>query len=170
LTCGHVSSRQAVIASSSRSRARRSGFCGLQPRSRSTYQTWPGWYLTPKWVSITRATRSRVHKSVAKPATSGPCRKSATSASFCSGESAAGRPGWRLAFSASSPPSFRASFHRSTDVGVTPTSRATSRTPLPCWSKVPPIIRRASNASALPFGLIGLIIHQQESLWKCEAH
>jgi len=136
------------------SMARRSGFCGLQSSSRRMCQTRPGWYLTPKRASITLATRVSVHRSVANPAACGPCRRISSSATFCSAVNREGRPGWGLARNASGPPSLRAPFHRHTDEGEAPTRRAISRTPLPSWSKLPPIRRRTSNDPALPFGLI----------------
>jgi len=41
--CGYLCRRQRSIASSSRSRARRSGFCELHPQPRKIFHTWAGW-------------------------------------------------------------------------------------------------------------------------------
>jgi hypothetical protein len=43
LRAGQVSPRQRAMAASSRWRARRAGFCGLQPMALSSRPTWTGW-------------------------------------------------------------------------------------------------------------------------------
>ena len=153
LTFAHPSLRHVAIAFSSRSRARRSGFWQLHPMSRRMYQTWPGLYFTPNSRSITCATRASVHNSVGKPAARAPFKSTRSNSFFCSAVNGAGRPGWGFAWRASIPTcSFR--FHPETVEGAAPTKRATSRTPFPCRSIRPAIRRRASNASALPLGLM----------------
>ena len=156
LTSGHRSSHQRATASSSRSRARRSGFWQLHPIRRRIRQTCDGWYLTPNVRLITSATRASVQSSVGKPAARAPLRRMLSNSWSWSAVNRAGRPGWGLARRASIPPSSSFRFHPDTADGAAPTKRATSRTPLPCNSRLAAIRRRSSNASALPFGLIGL--------------
>src|SRR6185503_14731513 len=59
LMAGHVSARPRAIASSSRWRARRMGFCGLRQRALRRRPTWAGWYTTPHATRITSTTRFR---------------------------------------------------------------------------------------------------------------
>jgi hypothetical protein len=68
------------------------------------------------------------------------------------------RPGCGPARRASTPPAPRACLQRETVTGVTPTSLATPRTPLPSCNKLAPIIRRIPSASAPPFVLMAQII------------
>jgi len=156
-TLVHSSVRQSAIASSSRSRTRRSGFWGLHPILLRMYHAYPGWYVTPNSRAITWATRFRVHKSVGKTAALAPFNRMPSNSFFCSAVSLGERPGWGLARKASSPPCFSRCFQRETEEGETPIKRLTSRTPLPSSNSRQPIMRRISNASALPLGLIAHI-------------
>jgi hypothetical protein len=60
------------IAASSRSRARRSGFWGLQPSLRSTRPIWSTWYRTPNSRRTMAGTRGHVQSGVVNPAASAP--------------------------------------------------------------------------------------------------
>jgi hypothetical protein len=75
LTAGQRLLSQSSMASSSRCRARRIGFCWLQPQARRIRLTWAGWYCTPNSALMTQATRSQVHTSPRKPTTSAPSRR-----------------------------------------------------------------------------------------------
>jgi len=81
-------------ASSSRSRARRSGFWGLHLILLRMYHTYPGWYVTPNSRAITWATRFRVHKSVGKTAALASFNRMPSNSFFCSAVSLGERPGW----------------------------------------------------------------------------
>src|SRR3954471_6421760 len=72
LIAGHFSSRQAAMACSLRWVARSTGFCTLQPISRSSRPTWSGWYATPNVRLMTVATRARVQISPRNPQASAP--------------------------------------------------------------------------------------------------
>ena len=72
-------------ASASCSRATRRSFWGVYPRSCKMRPRWSGWYETRNCLRTTLATRAQVHKSVLKPAATGPAFSMATSACFWSG-------------------------------------------------------------------------------------
>ena len=101
-------------ASSSRSRACRSGFWGLHLIPLRMYHTYPGWYVIPNSRAITWATRFGVHKSVGKTATLASFNRMPSNSFFCSAVSLGERPGWGLARKASSPPCFSCCFLRET--------------------------------------------------------
>ena len=75
LRAGQVYRCQRRMASSSRSMALREGRWQLHPRWRSTFQTWPGWYVTPQVSRITPATRGKVQRQLLYPCASGPSSK-----------------------------------------------------------------------------------------------
>ena len=79
---GQSFSRHFRTASSSRSRARRSGFWALQPIPRKIRQTCAGWYFTRKCSTITLAILGSVHRSVGNPAARGPRKRIAANSSF----------------------------------------------------------------------------------------
>jgi hypothetical protein len=93
LIAGQRSAYQAAIAASSRCVARRIGFWGVQPTSRSSRLTCAGWYRTPYSRSITVATRRVVQTSPRKPKASAPRANSNGSCAFCSGGNFGWRPG-----------------------------------------------------------------------------
>jgi hypothetical protein len=64
LSCGQRRSFHAWIFSSSRARACRLGFCGLQRIRRSSRQTSDGLTLRWKVSVISRPTRGKLHKSL----------------------------------------------------------------------------------------------------------
>src|SRR5262249_2136517 len=69
---GHSWGPQRWIASSSRSMARRAGFCQLQRSRLRIHQTCPMWYRTPVSIAIMSATRCKVQSSVFQPWARGP--------------------------------------------------------------------------------------------------
>jgi hypothetical protein len=93
LTSDQVSLTQRSIAPSFRSKARRAGFCRLQPICRSSRWTCPGWYSTPVSIAITLATRSSVQSSVGKPFASAPFSKRRSTRFRSAPVSSGGRPG-----------------------------------------------------------------------------
>ncbi len=71
--------RHRSTAAASCSRATRSGFCGVKPRSCKMRPRWSGWYETRNFLRTSSATRSQVHKSVRiamgrRAASAWPCR------------------------------------------------------------------------------------------------
>lgn len=146
--------RQRRIAASSRSRARRAGFWGVQPRSRSTRPTWSTWYSMSNSLLMTCATRAQVHNSVANPARRGPARNSEHKRVCCDELSFRRGPGCGLAASAVIPPSRHAFFQRLTLVKEALTASATSARLLPFDRRSAAMRRRTSSSAAVPFGLI----------------
>ena len=71
-TRGQSDLTQAATAVPSRSRARRAGFCGLQPRVRIKRPMWSMWWRTPNRASMACAMRAHVHRSVGNPAATAP--------------------------------------------------------------------------------------------------
>jgi hypothetical protein len=105
LIAGHVASRQRAIAASSRWRARRAGFCGLQRITWHKRLTWRGWYEMLNASCMTAAIRLRVQTCPRKPYASAPrCNSSGRRAS-CSGDKRLDAPGWGRCRRASAPPS-----------------------------------------------------------------
>src|SRR6202034_281515 len=103
-TLGQRSLTHCSMASSSRSTARRAGRCRLQPIRRSTFQTCPGWYLTPVVLSITSATRTRVHRSLGYPLALGPRSRARSTLAKSPSVTLRGRPGPPVRFKACLPP------------------------------------------------------------------
>ena len=128
---------QLRTASSLRSRARFSGFCGLKPSEPRMRQicVWPK--RTPCKRSMTAPTRLSVHSSVANPCSIGLRRSVARTAANCCSSSWAGRPRSGTARNASIPPSSSSPFHVYTVCRATPTALATSAQPLPASSSRP---------------------------------
>ena len=67
LMAGQVALRPCAIAPSSRWRARRAGFCGLQQSTWHKRPTWRGWYEIPNASCMTAAIRPRVQTWPRKP-------------------------------------------------------------------------------------------------------
>jgi hypothetical protein len=122
---------QLRTASSLRSMARFSGFCGLKPKEPRIRQTCVCPKRTPCRRSMTAPIRLSVHNSVPKPYSVGLRRSEARTVASCSSSSCAGRPRSGTARSASIPPSSSSPFHVYTLCRATPTSLATSAQPLP---------------------------------------
>src|SRR5215207_6569819 len=72
LILGQSRSSHAWTRSSSRSRARGAGICGLHPKARSLRLRYPGWYWTPYSASMRSRTLGSVQRSVSKPWASAP--------------------------------------------------------------------------------------------------
>jgi len=151
---GQSCSRQRSTAWASCSRATRLGFWGLNPRSCSTRERWPGSYCTRNFLRTTSATREQVHRSVRYPAANGPATRISTNSCFCCLESFDVPPGWGLAARASTPPDFQAFFQRFTLERWTPSKPATVRRDFPAWKYSAARRRRASSSAALPGVLI----------------
>src|SRR5262249_14725403 len=67
LMAGQLCSRPCASAASSRWRARRAGFCGLQRSALSKRPIWTGWEVMPHARRMTVAIRPRVHTCPRKP-------------------------------------------------------------------------------------------------------
>src|SRR5882757_7724993 len=111
LRAGQVRRFQLRTASSLRSIARFSGFCGLNPREPRMRQTCVWLKRTPCMRSMTAPTRLSVHNSVPNPCVVGLCRRVARIAASCSSSSWAGRPRSGTSRRASMPPSSSNRFH-----------------------------------------------------------
>jgi hypothetical protein len=146
LRAGHWYRFQRRIASSSRSIALPTGRWQLQPSSRSTRHTWPGWYLTPHSFSMISATRGNVHNPVSYPWACGPsCRIRSTRLRWRSSNRL-----WRPVRPAERRPRspfFSSVFaHRDTDISLTSRCRATSACVHPLRSSAAAVRLRCSNA------------------------
>src|SRR5947199_337888 len=111
---GQVRFRHRWMATSSRSMARRCGFCCVNPSACKLRPTWSGWYSTPHRWRMTLATRLHVHRLVRKPAANGPARTIVASSCLCAGESFGDRPRLGLAARTVRPPVATAHFQRLT--------------------------------------------------------
>ena len=129
------------------------GLWNLKPIIRSIRQTWPGWYLIPKRLLISSATRWTVQRSVENPCVRGPSRRILDSFSRCFCWSLTGLPRWGLAFRPSLPLSWYACFQRVTELGAAPIITATLQTPHPSSSSFIARYRRLSNCCEFTFGL-----------------
>ena len=128
---------QCCTASSFRSMARFSGFCGLKPRLPKIRHTCAWLKRTPCMRSMTTPTRLSVHNSVLKPWSVGLCKTAARTEASCIPSSRAGRPRSGTARRASMPPSSSSPFHVYTVCRATPTAGATSAGRLPASSMRP---------------------------------
>src|SRR5574340_534179 len=124
-------------ASSSRSKARFSGFCTLKPSAPRIRQSWVVPNRTPYRRSMTTPTRLSVQRSVPKPCSVGLCSTARRTPSSCDSSSLAGLPREGTARSASMPPSSSKPFHVYTVCRATPTFSATSAGRLPASSILP---------------------------------
>src|SRR5574341_661683 len=151
-TRGHSARFHRAMAASSRSRARRSGFCGVQPRAWRSRPTWSGWYWMPKWRSITSATRAVVHRSVRYPWASDPRRSRRTRCCRWCLVSFGGRPGETPTRKPRSPRRRTASRQRITELAAQCSHRATAWSEWPSCTSVKATRRRASSTAADPRG------------------
>jgi len=138
----------------------------LHPSRRRIFQTWAGWYVTPKVRAMTAATRGKVHRSVLNPWAGAPFRSSFRSFPRCRAVNRGGRPGAGFARSASAPPAWTSACQRLTEVGEQPICRATSRTPSPSARRATARRRRASNSAGLPYGLMHAKVPSSHYLCK----
>ena len=138
---------QVCTASSSRSMARRSGFCGEKPGPPRMRQicVWPN--LTPNIHTMTTPTRLSVHSSVPNPCSVGFCSKARPKDCSCSSSSRLGRPRVGMARSASIPPSSSTAFQVYAVCRATPTACAACAGVLPARSIRPARTRRRTVSS-----------------------
>src|SRR2546427_2015377 len=136
LSAGQVLRFHSSTAKSSRSMARRSGFCELKPIAPSRRQTCTSLKRTPYRRSMSARTRLSVHSSVPKPWAIAPCSNALPSASSWAPSSCAGRPG-AIARNASMPPSSSRAFQVYAVCRATPTALAASAGDLPASIKRP---------------------------------
>src|SRR5580765_674861 len=130
LSAGQVLRFHASTADSSRSMARRSGFCELKPMAPRRRQTCTSLKRTPYARSMSSRTRLSVHNSVPKPWDMAPCSNAARNASSCLPSSCAGRP-VAIERKASMPPSSSRAFHVYAVCRAAPTDLAASAGVLP---------------------------------------
>lgn len=151
---GNSSTRHPSIASSSRSRARRSGFWLVHfRRFFKMTRTWSGRYWMPKSRRMTAVTRWAVHNSVVHPFARAPFKRIRSSRRSWDGLIRLGLPGWGIGSSPDGP-FWDISRQRNTELSLDPTISATSDGGLPCFSSPTALRRRRSNSSADPSGLI----------------
>src|SRR5437660_832159 len=143
---GHSSRTQRAIASSSRSIARRAGFCQLQPSRRRIFQTCPTVYRIPVSIAITSATRSNVHSSVCQPYAAGPLSNARWTLLSSLVVSSAGRPARSAWRSPRTPSSCQARCQTVALCLDTPSSRATSAGRMPLAYSRAARSRRCSRA------------------------
>lgn len=155
LALSQSSCTQRRIPSSSRSMARRVGFCGLQPGPCSSRPMWSTWYCTANRRSINSATRGQVHRSIPKPAATGPLSSNPPGLRLSFARSLGGRPGAGRARSPSAPSSRIVAFPRRTLLRSTPTRLATSPGRLPSPSSAKARKRRRSSSPGVPVGRRG---------------
>jgi hypothetical protein len=133
------------ILSSSRSRARRAGRCGVHPRDLSTRQACTVEYFTPHSRSIRSTTRHDVQRLVPYPSASGPRLSPFSILRRSSADIWGGRPVRAARFKADRPPLFSCFAQRFTDCRWTPILRATSASVNPSLSSFAACMRRCSN-------------------------
>src|SRR5665213_289851 len=130
LSAGQVFFFHASTADSSRSIARRSGFCELKPMAPRRRQTCTSLKRTPYSRSMRQRTRLSVQSCVPKSWAMAPWSSAARSASSCLPSSCGGRP-VAIERSASMPPSSSRAFHVYAVCRATPTDWAASAGVLP---------------------------------------
>lgn len=150
---GHSAFFQCLMASSSRSSARRSDFWWLHPIECISRPMWSRWYLTRNSASITSTRRAVVHNSVAYPYAIAPLSNSFISRRRFSFESFQGRPGENRTSNAFAPLRLRASRQRITELGAQFIMRPTSFMVRPSSRSVRARRLRSCMRSAEPFGL-----------------
>src|SRR5450755_2564430 len=130
LSAGQILRFHASTADSSRSMARRSGFCELKPMAPSRRQTCTSLKRTPYSRSMRARTRLSVQSCVPKSWAMAPWSKAARRATSCLPSSCAGRP-VAITRNASTPPSSSRVFHVYAVCRATPTDLAASAGVLP---------------------------------------
>jgi hypothetical protein len=138
LMAGQVSSRQRTMAASSRWRARRAGFGGLQPIAWHQRPTWTGWEARPNARRITAAIRPQVQTCPRKPSASAPWGKSVGHRASWSAVNRRGAPGRGRCRRASGPPSRARVIHGLTAPSLTPRASAIWRWDQPCGMRCQP--------------------------------
>ena len=141
---------QVAMASSSRSKARRCGLCGVKPRRRKRRGRWSTWYVTLYRRSMSAWTRGQVHRSVSKPCEQAPEMSRSIKSSCWRSVRKLARPGCGTAAKASCPSSRTACRQRSTLRRDTPSRLATSSGDNPLSRSATASSLRCSNCWALP--------------------
>ena len=150
LRAGQVYRFQRRIASSSRSKDLLEGRWQLHPRLRRTFQTWPGWYVTPQVSRITTATRGKVQRLLLYPCASGPSIKARLIRSHCRWFIRGFRPARPVERSPARPSCFNKAAQRDTDISLTPIRRATSAWFSPLRKSTAASLRRCSRTRMAP--------------------
>src|SRR6266700_6346098 len=122
---------QRAMAASSRSRARRSGRCTVQPIALRMRQICEGWWRTPVRRQITVWIRLQVHRSVSNPCASAPCSSARSILRRPRAVSLALRPG-PVERRAARPPCCHAWYQRCVFWREVPSRWATSAWLVPC--------------------------------------
>src|SRR5262245_17653398 len=143
---GHSSRTQFLIASSSRSMARRAGFCQLHLSRLRIRQTWPIWYRTPVSIAITSATRFKVQSSVLQPYAPGPLSSARSTCRSFFSVSSGGRPARSARFRPWLPSASQARYQTLVLCLDTPSWRATSAGCRPLAKSRAACSRRPSRA------------------------
>src|SRR5262245_18890 len=145
-TAGHSSRTQRWIPSSSRSMARRAGFCQLHRSRFRIHQTCPMWYRTPVSIAITSATRFRVQRSVFQPWARGPLSSARSTCRSSFSVSSGGRPARSARFRPWLPSASQARYQTLVLCLDTPNRRATSAGCSPLAKSRAACSRRSSRA------------------------
>src|SRR5665213_2459261 len=114
---------------------------------RSTFQTRPGGYGTPVELSITSATRARVHRSVGYPFAFGPFWRARSTLAKSASVTLRGRPGGPVRLRAFLPPTNHSLCQSETVWCDTPSSRPMSAWDTPLANRSAAPIRVASMAA-----------------------
>jgi hypothetical protein len=153
------------MRAASRSRARRSGTCGVMPpRRRNQSLRYRGFIPTANVRATSNATRGAVHRSVAKPNSVGLRSIHPSTRPAWAAVSLGGRPGRGRLASAASPPDFQAATQRCTDRTLTPSTDAISVGESPCSHKPIAHNRACSNCAAVLGVLMEDIIINREKI------
>ncbi len=171
-SAGHVSSRQAAIATSSRWLARVMGFCLLQPILRKILPTCWGVYVTPNSFAITRTTRGHVQRSPRNPWASAPCPNNTGNRATSSSLKRGFGPGALRRYSPSTPSSSALLNHWLTAPRVTPNASAIRAAFQPCFLSSHARNRRASRQSSGRFFIMPVAYHKYNQefrkLFSCQ--
>src|SRR5262245_19962859 len=143
---GHSSRTQSLIACSSRSMARRAGFCQLHRSRLRIRQTCPMLYPTPVSIAITWATRSRVQSSVFQPWARGPLSSARSTCRSSFSVSSGGRPARSARLRPRLPSASQARYQTLVLCLETPNWRATSAGCRPLAKSRAACSRRSSRA------------------------
>ena len=152
---GQSESNHAAIAFGSRSRGTRSGFWGVNPRSRSQVLRYLGLSPTPNSSRINWPSRDAVQSSVGKPWCIGLSVSQRKAIFSCVELSLPGRPETGRIVRPASPRARKADSHRLTVEGSTPRKSATSWVEYPSAMRWTASRRRYSNSLAEP----GVLMH-----------
>src|SRR4051794_1571146 len=157
---GQSVANHAAIASGSRWRGTRRGFCGVNPRRRSQTVMYFGLIATPNSWRTRRATLGPVHRSVGKPWSVGlSANQRRITFSWVRVNFGARRAGGGATRPA--PPALRyAATQRRTERGSTSRNSATSSAEYPSRTRWTARRRRCSNSAGEPLSLIPEIVNE----------